>query len=135
MRDRAQLSTPVAEAGVAVLLIAGVASVFVLGVPAPADGAAQLDAYAEDAGTVLAGEPPRHQDATRLSEVARSPESFDRESDALDRRLDRLLPDNLLYRVETDHGAVGYKRPAGVSYGATTVTTQHGDVRIRVWYA
>ena len=135
MADRGQLSTPVAEAGVGVLLIVGVASVFVLGVPAPDDGAAQLDAYAEDAGTVLASEPPRHQDATRLSEVAKSPESFERERADLDRRLDRLLPDNLLYRVETDHGTVGYRRPAGVRYGTATVTTQHGDVRIRVWFA
>lgn len=135
MTDRAQLSTPVAEAGVGILLIVGVASVFVLGAPAPDDGAVQLDAYADDAGTVLAGEPPRHQDATRLSEVAKSSNSFERERDELDRRLDRLLPDNLLYRVETEHGAIGYQRPAGVSYGTATVTTEHGEVRIRVWYA
>ncbi len=135
MADRGQLSTPVAEAGVGVLLIVGVASVFVLGVPAPDDGAAQLNAYAEDAGTVLAGESPRHQGATRLSEVAKSRESFERERSGLDRRMDRLLPDNLLYRVETEHGAIGYERPAGVSYGTATVTTEHGAIRIRVWYA
>ncbi|SNZ12629.1 hypothetical protein SAMN06269185_1841 [Natronoarchaeum philippinense] len=135
MSDRAQLSTPVVEAGIGVVLILAIAVVFTLGVPVPNDGATQLDAYAEDAGTVLAGEPPRHQDATRLSEIARDAESFERERASLDRRLDRLLPDNLLYQVQTTHGSVGYQRPAGVSYGTATVTTQYGDVILRVWYA
>ena len=135
MAERAQLSTSLAEAGVGVLLIAGVVSTFALGVPAPDTREAQLDAYAEDAATVLAGEPPRHRDATRLSEVTRSADGFDRERAALDRRLDRLLPDNLLYQVETRHGTVGYERPAGVTHGSAVATTAHGDVTIRVWYA
>ena len=86
---RAQLSTSLAEAGVGILLIVGVVSTFALGVPTPETQETQLDAYATDAATVLPGEPPRHQDATRLSEVARDRESFERERDALDRRLDR----------------------------------------------
>jgi hypothetical protein len=132
---RAQLSTSLAEAGVGILLIVGVVSTFALGVPTPETQETQLDAYATDAATVLPGEPPRHQDATRLSEVARDRESFERERDALDRRLDRLLPDNLLYQVETRHGTVGYERPVGVTYGSATTTTAYGDLTIRVWYA
>lgn len=135
MPDRGQLSLSVAEAAVGVVLVLGVATGFVLGVPAADTTDQQLEAYAADAATVLSGEPPRHQDATRLSEVAASPAAFDRERAALDRRVDRILPDNLLYRVETPHGAVGFRRPAGVATGEATVTTVDGPVRLRVWYA
>lgn len=133
-RERGQLSTPVVEAGIGVVLIFGVVSVLALGVPSANTGQAQLDVYAEDATTVLSGEPPRHQAATRLSEVARDEDSFDRERDALDRRLDHLLPDNLLYQVETEYGVAGYEKPADVVAGSATKTTAYGDVTIRVWY-
>ena len=132
---RAQLSLSVVEAGVGAVLVLAVAMGFALGVPSGADGSAQLDLYAEDAATVLAGEPPRHGGATRLSEVVSSPDAFDREREALRRRVERILPDNLMYRVRTPHGSVGYRKPAGVAVGSATVTTAHGDVTIWVWYA
>jgi len=132
---RAQLSLSVVEAGVGVVFVLGVALGFALGVPSPDTRDAQLDLYAEDAGTVLAGEPPRHQGTTRLSELLESAETFDRERVALERRVDRILPDNLMYRVGTPHGAVGYRKPAGVAVGVATVTTTNGDVTIWVWYA
>lgn len=135
MTDRGQLSLSVVEAGVGVLFVLAVTTGFLLGVPAPDTRDPQLEAYADDAATVLAGQPPRHADATRLSEVARSEAAFDRERAALDRRVDRILPDNLLYRVETRHGAVGYRVPGGVAVGEATVSTGYGDVAIRVWYA
>ena len=116
------------------VLVLSVAGGFALGVPTPDGRTAQLDAYARDAGTVLAGEPPRHGGATRLDEVTRSPDAFEREADALERRVERILPDNLLFRVTTPHGSVGFRRPAGVPVGRATVTTLHGDVRIEVWY-
>lgn len=132
---RGQLSLSVAEAAVGVVLILAVTTGFVLGVPEADTREPQLEAYASDAATVLAGEPPRHGGTTRLAEVARSPAGFERERAALERRIDRLLPDNLAYRVETPHGAVGYRKPAGVAVGVATVTTAGGDVTIRVWYA
>ena len=107
---------------------------FVLGVPEPDTATAQLDAYAGDVTTVLATEPPRHGGATRLSEVAKSPASFQRERDALERRVDRILPDNLLFRIRTPYGDVGYARPAGVPVGVVRVATAHGEVTIWVWY-
>jgi hypothetical protein len=131
---RAQLSLPAVEVAAGVVLVFGVVTVFALGVPAPDMRDPQLDAYAEDAATVLAGEPPRHQGATRLSEVVRSETAFERERAALDRRVDRILPDNLLYRVETPHGVVGHRKPAGVTVGVATVTTEHGDVTVFIWY-
>jgi hypothetical protein len=134
-RGRGQLSMPVVEAAAGVLLVFGVVGTFALGVPPADTRQPQLDAYARDAATVLSGEPPRHRGATRLSEVVRSNRSFERERAALRRRVDRILPDNLLFRVETPHGSVGFRRPAGASVGTATVTTVHGDVRIRVWYA
>lgn len=134
MTDRAQLSLPAVEAGVGVLLVLAVVATFALPVADADTTEAQLDTYASDAATVLAGEPPRHAGATRLSEVARSEAAFERESDALERRIERILPDNLLYRVETPHGAVGYRVPAGVSVGVATVPTGYGEVTIRVWY-
>jgi hypothetical protein len=132
--DRGQLSLPAIEVAAGVLLVFGMVTVFALGVPAADTREPQLDAYAQDTATVLADESPRHQDATRLSEVVRSATTFERERAALDRRVDRILPDNLLYRVATPHGAAGYQRPADVAVGVATVTTEHGDVTIYVWY-
>lgn len=134
MTDRGQLSMSVIEAGVGVLFVLAVTMGFALGVPAADTRQSQLDAYASDAATVLASEPPRHQGATRLAEVARSPEAFERERDAFDRRVERILPDNLFYRVQTPHGSVGFRKPAGVAVGKATVPTVNGDVTIWVWY-
>lgn len=133
--SRGQLSLSVVEAGIGVVLILAVAMGFALGVPAPDDREGQLDVYAADTATVLAGEPPRHGGATRLSEIARSPSAFDREREALAQRVERILPDNLMYRVRTPHGSVGFRKPAGVAVGSATVTTGNGDVTIWVWYA
>lgn len=131
---RGQLSLTVVEVGVGVLFVLAVTAGFALGVPAPDTPDPQLEAYAADAATVLATESPRHQGATRLAEVARSERAFVRERAALERRVDRILPDNLMYRVETPHGAVGYRRPAGVPTGRATVTTLAGAVTVWVWY-
>ena len=133
--SRAQLSLSVIEAGIGAVLVLAVAMGFALGVSPADDRTTQLDLYAEDAATVLAGEPPRHGGSTRLAEVVRSPDAFDRERAALERRVERILPANLMFRVTMPHGSVGYRKPAGVAVGATTVTTAHGDVSIRVWYA
>jgi len=133
--ERAQLSLSVVEAGVGAVLILAVAMGFALGTPSPDDRATQLDLYAEDAATVLAGEPPRHGGSTRLAEVVRSPDAFDREKAALRRRVERILLDNLLFRVGTPYGAVGFRKPAGVPIGSATVTTRFGDVTVWVWYA
>jgi hypothetical protein len=132
---KGQLSLSVVEAGVGAVLILAVAMGFALGVSPPDDRAAQLDLYAEDAATVLAGEPPRPGGATRLSEVVRSPDAFDREESALRERVERILPENLMFRVQTPRGSVGFRKPAGVAVGSETVTTAHGDVTIWVWYA
>ena len=132
---RGQLALSVVEAGVGVVLVFAVAMGFALGVPVPDGHETQLDVYAEDAATVLSGEPPRHGGTTRLAEIAESRSVFDRERAALRRRVERILPDNLLFRVRTPHGSVGFRKPAGVAVGTATVTTANGDVTIRVWYA
>jgi hypothetical protein len=133
---RGQVSLPVVEAGVGVLFVVAVTSAFAFGAPAGGLGAdEQLDAYAQDAATVLANEPPQHRAATRLSEVAASETAFDRERDALERRVDRILPDNLMYSVETPHGSVGQVRPSNAPVGVARVPTGSGRVTIWVWYA
>lgn len=126
---------PVIEVGIGIVLILGLAGLLALGTPTPPPNDPQLDAYAADVATVLAEEPPRHGGTTRLDEVTRSADAFDREVTALERRVDELLPDNLMVRIETPHGAAGFERPDGVVTGAETVTTQHGQVRVEVWYA
>ena len=131
---RAQLSLSIVEAGVGVVFVLAVTMGFALGVPSADTETPQLNAYAEDAATVLANEPPRHAGETRLSEVTRSPNAFDREREALATRVDRILAENLMYRVETPHGAVGYERPASAPTGQATVPTPHGEVTIWVWY-
>ena len=125
---------PVVEAGVGVVLILSLAGLLALGTPAPQPESPQLEVYAEDVAVVLAEEPPRHGGTTRLDELTRSEESFEREAPALERRVKTLLPENLLYRIETPHGAIGFERPSGATTGAATVTTQHGEVRVEVWH-
>lgn len=131
---RAQVPLAAIEAGIGVLFILTLAVGFSMGVPTPDASAAQLDAYASDAATILQNEEPRHQGQTRLAELTRSPAAFDRERGALRRRADRLLPDNVLYRIETRHGTLGHPLPPDVPTGVVSVTTGSGPVTIRVWY-
>lgn len=136
---RAQLSVSLVEAIVGIVFVLGVAATFGLGVPAADAETAQLETYAEDAATVLENEPPRHAGETRLVELTRSQSGFDRERDALERRVGLILPDNVLYRVEVSgpaetYGSVGQKRPRGAPVGHTTVTTRHGEFELWVWY-
>lgn len=137
---RGQLSLSAVEAGIGVLFVLTVAATFGLGLPDAGTTEAQLDAYAEDAATVLANEPPRHAGETRLAEIAGdggpgNATGLEREGAALERRLERILDDNLLYRVEvTGVGAVGHERPAGTPAGSASVLTRNGEVVIRVWY-
>ena len=133
--NRGQLSLSIVEAGIGVILILALSMGFALGVPAPDETGAQLDRYAADTLTVLDGEPPRHGDTSRLTEVTRSSDSFEREQDGLEQRVDRILPENVLFRVETPHGAVGYPIPSGVETGTARTITAGGDVTIRVWFA
>ena len=134
-RERGQLSMTAVEAGIGVIFVHSVTMGFALAVPSPDGHRTQLTIYAEDATTVLAGEPPRHRGTTRLAEVIRSEAAFERERAELERRVDRILPANLLFRVRTPHGSVGYRKPADVPVGASTVATGRGKVTIWVWYA
>ncbi|PSP93414.1 hypothetical protein BRC91_09925 [Halobacteriales archaeon QS_4_62_28] len=133
--DRAQLPVSLLEAALGVVVILGIALGFALGVPAPPTREPQLDAYAEDAVTLLATEPPQHRNTTRLTEIVASEGAFQREQGTIRDRTDRILPDNVMFRVETPHGAVGIPRPGGITTGTATVTTVEGPVTIRVWYA
>ncbi|MCO8246536.1 MULTISPECIES: hypothetical protein [unclassified Haladaptatus] len=133
-KPRAQLSLSIVESGIGVVLILGVTMGFALGVPAPHTRGTQLDMYAKDAGNVLMNDAPRHQGTTRLAEIIDSSKSFRREKGTLEHRVDRILPDNLMFRVETPYGSVGYRKPAGVPVGHSTVTTANGDVTVWVWY-
>jgi hypothetical protein len=133
--DRAQLPVSLLEAALGVVVILAVALGFALGVPAAPTREPQLNAYAEDAATLLATEPPQHRNATRLTEIVASESAFQRERGAVRDRTDQLLPDNVMFRVETPHGDVGIPFPGGVTTGTATVTTVEGPVTIRVWYA
>lgn len=132
---RGQLSLSVIEAAVGVAFVLAIAVSFGLTLPEPATEEVQLDAYASDTATVLTDESPRHVGESRLSELTRSPAAFQRERDALRERVGRILGENLLFRVETPHGTVGYATPTGVAVGQATVPTRNGVVLIRVWYA
>lgn len=133
--ERGQLSLPVVEAAVGVVLVLATLSTFALAPPEASTREAQLDRYAADTASALAGESPSHGAATRLSEVAADEATFERERDALQRRVERILPDNLLYRIETPHGAVGFDPPADAPVGVERVPTSGGTVVVRVWYA
>lgn len=133
---RAQASLTAIEATIGVLLLGAVLLTFALGVPDGSDQQtqAQLDLLADDAATLLSNEAPRHRDQTRLAEVTASQATFDREADALERRVERILPDNVMFRLETAYGTVGHPLPADVPTGEATVLTVNGEVTLRVWY-
>ncbi len=131
---RAQIPLPVLEAALGIVLLTSIGLLLVAGVPGQGDGSPQLDAYARDAGQLLRSAPPSHANATRLGEVAASRAAFERERAALDRRLSRLLPANLLYRVRTPHGRIGHRLPDDVRTGTATLPTASGPVTVRVWY-
>lgn len=130
---RGQLSLSVVEAGVGVLLVVAVTATFGLALPDTGAREAQLDTYAADATTILVTEAPRHGGTTRLDELA-SRDRFARERGALERRVERILPENLLYRLHTPHGSVGHPVPDHVVVGRATVPTAEGDVTLRVWF-
>ncbi|MFB6224366.1 MAG: hypothetical protein ABEH86_11925 [Haloarcula sp.] len=132
---RAQLPLSLVEVALGTVLILGVALGFALGTPAPDRQGPQLDAYASDTAAILANDPPRHEGATRLQEVVSSQESFERERDSLENRVARILPENVLFRVDTPHGSVGTPTPQGVSTGTATIPTGYGSVQVTVWYA
>jgi hypothetical protein len=134
--DRGQASITVVETGLGVLLVLSILFTFALGTAGEAgQSQPQLDIYATDTVTLLSNEAPRHQDQTRLAEVASSEAAFDRERDELVRRIDRTLPDHVLFRVETAHGTAGHQLPDDVATGEATVLTTNGAVTLRVWYA
>lgn len=134
---RGQASITVVEAGLGVFLLLTMTFAFALGVPdaGAAKAQAQLDTYAADGATLLSNEPPRHGDQTRLAEVADSQAAFERERAALRQRVDRILPANLLFQLETPQGTVGYQKPDRVRTGSATILTRNGAVTLRVWYA
>lgn len=131
---RGQASITAVEAALGILLLFGVTVAFAFGTPAPSSEQTQLDAYARDAVTILATEQPRHRGATRLAELTASRDSFEREKEAMERRVGRLLPANVMFRLETAHGTVGNRLPDGVTTGVATVSTTSGTVTLRVWY-
>lgn len=132
---RAQASLTAVEAAIGVLLLLSVTFTFALGVHQPQPDRAQLDAYASDSLTMLATDQPEHGETTRLAEVVSSIDSFEREKETLVRRLERILPDNVMFRVETRYGTAGHPLPSGVETGVASTTTGHGTVTLRVWYA
>jgi len=134
MRERAQTSLSAVEAVVGLLLILGVAVGFGVGTTAPADDTAELDAMARDTTAVLGSEPTARGGTTWLVALARSATSFDRVRVAVRERVARLLPPDVLFRVETPHGSLGHPRRRGAPVGSTRVPTRHGPVEIRVWY-
>lgn len=132
---RAQLPLSLVEVALGATLILGVALGFTLAAPVPDTRGTQLTAYAEDTATILQTDPARHNGTTRLREVATSQRAFDRESGSLERRVERILPANVLFRVRTPYGSVGTAVPRRTTTGTATVPTGAGTVRIEVWYA
>lgn len=133
---RGQATITAIEAGVGILLVLAFSITFALGIPGGSGSAsqAQLDAYAEDAGAILAQEQPRHADQTRLAEVTASEAAFEREDAALERRIEEILPENVLFRLDTPHGSVGHPLPTGVQTGTATIPTTNRPVTLNVWY-
>jgi DNA-binding beta-propeller fold protein YncE len=129
------VSLSAVEALVGALLVTGVVAGFVVGSDGTGTDAdeAQLDRYAADAARLLATEPAAAGNGTRLEALTASNGSFGRVQTGVRRRLDAVLPDNVVFRVETPHGTVGYPPPTGETGQARRVTPD-GTVVVEVWY-
>lgn len=134
MRDRAQLSLPVAEAVVGVVLVVGLTAAFTAAVPGPATERAQLERYADDAATTLAGAPAADGSGPLLDRALGSERGFRESRPRLRDRTAGLLPGSVRVRLDTPRGSVGPPRPPDVPTGRATVTTVHGPVYVVVWY-
>lgn len=132
--SRGQLSLPVAEAVVGVVLVLGLTASFAVSVPGPATERAQLERYADDTGTMLADAPAADGSGPLLAAALASDEAFAASRDILRDRARRALPGSVRVRVVTPRGRVGPPRPPGVPTGRATVTTVNGPVRVAVWY-
>lgn len=132
--DRGQLSLPVVEAAVGVLLIVGVTVAFGVGVPGPGREAAQLERYAGDAAAALADTPAHGGDGPLVARTLASERSFERRDDRLRRRTDRLLPVTVRFRLLTPYGTLGSPQPSGATVGSALVPTAAGNVTVEVWY-
>jgi hypothetical protein len=135
--SRGQATITAIEAAIGILLVLALSITFALGAPSGTNSAtqAQLDAYAEDTATILTQEQPRHGDQTRLSELTASEVEFARESAAVKRRIEEILPENVLFRLDTTYGTVGHPLPNNVQTGTTTIHTTTDTVTLNVWYA
>ena len=131
---RGQLSLSIVEATVGVVLVLGVATGFAVVSTGPSPATPQLDALARDVGTVLASEPAGTGGDSRLVALARSDDSFATVRTPARERIEALLPADVLFRVRTPRGTVGYPRPPTAPVGSTTIPTRYGPVAIRVWY-
>ncbi|RRJ29181.1 DUF7262 family protein [Halocatena pleomorpha] len=128
--SRAQLSLPVMEVAIGVLVVFAVLSGIILGIPPPEPRETQLDTYARDTATLL--EDP--STPYRLPALTTSRSGFEQGAPLLSDRLKELLPENLMARIETPHGVIGYRSPSDAPIGQTTIPTPNGSVRILVWY-
>jgi len=131
---RGQLSLSLVEATIGVVLVLGVAAGFAVVSAGPTPATPQLDALARDAGAVLASEPSTTGGESRLVALARSDTSFAAVRTPVRGRIEALLPADVLFRVRTPQGTLGYLRPPTAPVGSTTVPTRYGPVTIRVWY-
>ncbi|MFB6080357.1 MAG: hypothetical protein ABEJ81_05110 [Haloferacaceae archaeon] len=135
MTDRGQLSLPLVEAVVGLVLILGVSVAFVVDVPGPGRETAQLERYADDAATTLADAPVRgDEEGPLVARALDSQRAFERRGDRLHRRAERLMPPSVRLRLLTPYGALGPPRPPGVTTGRARVTTASGTVTVVVWY-
>ena len=132
---RGQLPLSLVEVALGAALILGVTLGFALATPTPDTREPQLAAYAEDTATILVNEPASHSGSTRLREIISAEQSFTRERDSVERRVARILPENVLFNVRTPHGSVGTPVPRQLTTGTATIPTGSGTVRIEVWYA
>ncbi|MDS0297900.1 hypothetical protein NDI76_04025 [Halogeometricum sp. S1BR25-6] len=131
--DRAQLATPMVEVTVGLLFVLAVVAGFALA-PVETGDRRALDRTASDALAILVAEAPEGDGADRLAAACESPSSFVAEADALNSRLDAILPAPLSYRLETPYGPVGPPRPTGVPTGRAWVTTDGCTATLWVWY-
>ncbi len=132
--SKGQLSLPVIEGAIGVIFLIAIVFTIAAGGATAAPAEPQLDAYASDTANLLAHSLPQHAGQTRIGEITNE-EALKAEREVLKQRIDRILPAHLLFRVETQAGAIGFERPRDTPTGSARLYTQGGPVAVQVWFA
>lgn len=130
--DRAQLSIPAIEIGIGMLLILAVVSLVIVSRSGPSEPDPQLAYYAADTATILLS--TGTETTPPIGQCLESQQAFHQQCEKLTTGVNGLLPDYLLYHIDTPYGTVGYEPPENIETVTRVRATPHGSIAVTIYY-